>query len=53
MRATISLVPIDSAPTDLLSWLAERLEPVFSRSVTVNEPIPLPAGGYDSRRRQY
>jgi archaemetzincin len=53
MKAIISLVPLGSVPTDLLSWLAERLSAVFNRPVTVDELIPLPAAGYDSRRRQY
>ncbi len=53
MKAIISLVPLGSVPTDLLPRLAERLAAVFNRPVIVNEPIPLPAAGYDSHRRQY
>ena len=53
MNAALSLVPIGSVPTDLLPWLAERLEAMFNRSVTVDEPIPLPAVGYEPHRRQY
>lgn len=53
MSAAISLVPLGSIPTDLLSWLAEQLAAVFNRPVIVNEPIPLPAAGYDSPRCQY
>jgi archaemetzincin len=53
MNAIISLVPLGSVPAYLLQWLAERLEAMFNRSVTRAEPIPLPAVGYDSHRRQY
>lgn len=53
MRFTISLVPIGPVPADLLPWLADRLGEVFSRRVGVGEVIPLPATGYEARRRQY
>ncbi|GIK38930.1 MAG: peptidase [Chloroflexota bacterium] len=53
MKAIISLVPLGSVPTDLLPWLAERLSVVFNRPVIVDEPIPLPAAGYERHRRQY
>jgi archaemetzincin len=53
MSVTISLVPIGPVPADLPPWLADRLEEVFSRRVVVGEVIPLPATGYDARRRQY
>ncbi len=49
----IVLAPIGPVPSDLLSWLAERLEEAFGRRVVVAETLPLPATGYDPRRRQY
>jgi archaemetzincin len=53
MKEAISLVPIGPVPAELLAWLAGRLEGVFGRHVVVAEVVPLPAAGYDPRRRQY
>jgi hypothetical protein len=53
MKEAIILVPIGPVPAGLLVWLAGQLEGVFGRHMIVAEAVPLPAAGYDSRRRQY
>ena len=53
MRTKISLVPIGPVSAELLLVLADRLGEVFGRQVVVGETLPLPADGYDPRRRQY
>ena len=53
MKAKIILVPIGSVSPDLLTWLADRLGEIFGEGVGIGETIPLPAAGYDPRRRQY
>ncbi len=51
--STIALVSIGPVPGELVSWLVGRLHEVIGQDIVVGEPIPLPATGYDSRRRQY
>jgi archaemetzincin len=53
MSIAISLVPVGLVPVGLPGWLADRLGEVFNRPVVVQAMIPLPAAGYDARRRQY
>ncbi len=53
MTTDITLVPIGAIPAELLSWLADSLEEITDQKVVIGEAIPLPASGYDPRRRQY
>jgi archaemetzincin len=53
MNIAVSLATVGPVPAELLPWLAKRLEEVFNRPVVVQAMIPLPAAGYDPRRRQY
>ena len=49
----VTLVPIGPLPAELLPWLADRLMALIDQRIAIGEPVPLPAAGYNPRRRQY
>jgi archaemetzincin len=53
IKGAIALVPVGPVPSDLLTWLADRMTETLRRDVIIGESIPLPEDGYDPRRRQY
>ena len=53
MNNFITLVPVGSVESKLLSWLARRLSEVLAQKVVIAEKIPLPSASYNSRRHQY
>ena len=50
---TLKLVPVGPVSPELLAWLAGCLAEALGRPTSVGDEIPLPARGYDPRRRQY
>ena len=53
MSKKIVLIPIGPVPSELLSWLADRLAELFDRCVVIGGTTSLPADGYNARRHQY
>jgi archaemetzincin len=53
MNTNITLVPIGPIPADLLSEVVDGLAEITGQDVVVGEAVPLPAAGYNPRRRQY
>ncbi len=49
----INLVPSGSVPPVLIDFLINGLQKEFEAEVNLLEQVPLPAGAYNSRRRQY
>jgi archaemetzincin len=53
LTANVTLVPIGPVPADLLSGMVDRLAEISGQNVVAGEAVPLPASGYNPRRRQY
>jgi len=49
----INLVPSGSVPSALLDFLKDGLQKELEAEVNLLEQVPVPAGAYDPRRRQY
>jgi archaemetzincin len=49
----ISLVCYGEVDSGILEYLKENLAPEFRASCETSGPLPIPAGAYDAKRRQY
>lgn len=52
-KQPVSVVPVGPMPGGLLPWLVKHLSEVLEQPAVLAHEIPLPEGGYDSRRKQY